>query len=145
FFLFDANVLPVEQGRFGGSLGYAQYRNPNNAGDSRNGPGMNGGFLAIGLDEYGNWATQTEDRNGGIRNGAGNVITAGQIQGNGVIAIRGAIDPSNPNNDGGRTGAGAYPFIDGKLTNDLGGGGAAVQRGSTDVLTSTDGCAIPTN
>ncbi|MFD1628650.1 hypothetical protein ACFSAH_02115, partial [Pseudopedobacter beijingensis] len=145
FFLFDAAISPVEQGRFGGSLGYAQYRNPNSIGDTRNGPGMNGGFLAIGLDEYGNWATQTEDRNGGIKNALGNVITAGQIQGNGVIAIRGAIDPLDPNGDGGRSGAGAYPFIDGRLTNNLGGGGVERQPASSYLLPAGDRFSISTN
>lgn len=50
----DANVLPVA-GAFGGSLGYAQQSSI---------AGFSGGWLAIGLDEYGNFTNTSEGRQG---------------------------------------------------------------------------------
>ena len=54
-FLFDATKT-FSVGAFGGSLGYA---NQNTS------PGLVGGYLGIGLDEYGNFAMASEGKNGG--------------------------------------------------------------------------------
>ncbi|MEG4918758.1 DUF4347 domain-containing protein, partial [Microcoleus sp. B7-D4] len=47
FFLIDGTATPTAAGGFGGSLGYAQ--------NNRNGivPGIKGGYLGVGLDEFG--------------------------------------------------------------------------------------------
>ncbi|WP_162824611.1 DUF6701 domain-containing protein [Saccharospirillum mangrovi] len=55
--LSDANIAPVAGG-YGGSLGYAQ--NSSSGED-----GFAGGWLGIGLDEFGNFASASEGRQGG--------------------------------------------------------------------------------
>jgi gliding motility-associated-like protein len=61
FFLFDATAGAFQPGGFGGSLGYAQYTSTTPAS-----PGVSKGYLAIGLDEYGNFSNPIEGRVGGI-------------------------------------------------------------------------------
>ncbi|MEG4944454.1 DUF4347 domain-containing protein, partial [Microcoleus sp. F4-D5] len=58
FFLIDGTTTPTAAGGFGGSLGYA----PN---DTSSTPGIAGGYLGVGLDEFGNFSTSNEGREGG--------------------------------------------------------------------------------
>ena len=52
----DASVTPVP-GSFGGALGYAQRNNGT--------PGFAGGWLGVGIDEYGNFSNANEGKSGG--------------------------------------------------------------------------------
>ncbi|MFG3342800.1 hypothetical protein [Glycomyces sp. NPDC048151] len=56
FFLVDGETDLTESGAFGGSLGYAQL------GDI---PGVDGGYLGLGLDAWGNFSADTEGRGTG--------------------------------------------------------------------------------
>ncbi|MBQ0152600.1 MAG: hypothetical protein KBS61_06875 [Chryseobacterium sp.] len=71
FFLFDGSITDAnfKLGGWGGSLGYATFSNP--AGTT----GLSGGYLGIGFDEYGNFTTNTENRNGGTATQFPNSIT----------------------------------------------------------------------
>ncbi|GEN76385.1 hypothetical protein [Chryseobacterium hagamense] len=71
-YLFDATVSDAnfKLGGYGGSLGYATYSNP--AGTT----GLSGGYLGIGLDAYGNYANNGENRNGSAPAGT---LTSGML------------------------------------------------------------------
>ncbi len=58
FFLIDGTATPTKAGGFGGSLGYAQNTNSNSL-------GLAGGYLGVGLDEFGNFSNPTAGRVGG--------------------------------------------------------------------------------
>ncbi len=89
----DASVAPVAGGS-GGSIGYAQYSAPANT------PGFAGGWLGVGIDEYGNFSSPTENR----KLGPGLVANS--------IAIRGpansfySVAPGNSYANG-------YPYVAG--------------------------------
>jgi len=59
FFLFDGSV-PFSVGAPGGSLGYAN-RNAE--------AGMAGGYIGVGIDEFGNFSSTSEGKTGGLRGG----------------------------------------------------------------------------
>lgn len=105
--LSDYAVTPAPGG-YGGSLGYA-------ANTGQGAPGFAGGWLGVGIDEYGNFASPTEGRNGGpgliadsitVRGSSGNYAYHGNsgalapgVDGNGAAApphnYRIIIDHSN--------------------------------------------------
>ena len=80
FFLVDGSTSLTDTGGLGGSLGYAQ----------RNGePGVTGGYLGVGLDAYGNFYDDGENRGAGCPAGQRSPSTAtGPIAPN-VITLRG--------------------------------------------------------
>ncbi|WP_261199366.1 hypothetical protein [Laspinema olomoucense] len=51
FFLIDGNVNPTQAGAFGAALGYAQ-----RSGLAPDAPGIEGGYVGIGFDEFGNFS-----------------------------------------------------------------------------------------
>ena len=107
FFLYEPSGA-FELGQKGGSLGYAQS-------DLQSGTilGLKGGFLGIGLDEYGNFGVIKESKSGGFIDGNGNLIPD-VINSDGAISVRGGVGPN-----GERTGPTAYPFIGGKITGNV--------------------------
>jgi len=62
FFLADASQT-FGVGAYGGSLGYAQKTVAGGGGANIN--GMNGGYIGVGIDEYGNYSNPSEGRIGG--------------------------------------------------------------------------------
>lgn len=62
FFLADASAT-FGVGAYGGSLGYAQKTLAGGATDIN---GMNGGYIGLGIDEFGNYANNSEGRVGGF-------------------------------------------------------------------------------
>ncbi|NEC06621.1 DUF11 domain-containing protein [Streptomyces sp. SID7909] len=68
FFLVDGSVDLTKAGANGGSLGYAQ-RNLE--------PGVDGGYLGVGLDAYGNFANDAELRGNGCPDGQKSPVTSG--------------------------------------------------------------------
>ncbi|MBF2049599.1 MAG: hypothetical protein IGS54_19915 [Elainella sp. C42_A2020_010] len=60
FFIVDGSQPIRAAGGFGGSLGYAPYND-----GARNQPGIAGGYLGIGFDEFGSFSNDLEGRNGG--------------------------------------------------------------------------------
>jgi uncharacterized repeat protein (TIGR01451 family) len=62
FILIDGNANPTKPGGSGGSLGYAPLVYPSTG---INQPGIAGGYLAVGFDEFGNFINSLEGRNAG--------------------------------------------------------------------------------
>ena len=63
FFLYDASKT-LAVGAYGGSLGYAQKTAAGGGGADIS--GLNGGYIGVGIDEFGNFANANEGRVGGI-------------------------------------------------------------------------------
>jgi uncharacterized repeat protein (TIGR01451 family) len=85
-YLFDAGVSPFNIGAFGGSLGYAQKGTSFSGGactSAANVPGISGGYVGFGVDEYGNFADCGEGRYLSL-NGNSNVIPN-------TVTIRGSV------------------------------------------------------
>jgi len=87
-YLFDAGVSPFNIGAFGGSLGYAQKLstaacNPVTPSVA----GISGGYVGIGVDEFGNFAYGCEGRYQGAAQRANTVTIRGSVVGFGGGAI----------------------------------------------------------
>jgi autotransporter-associated beta strand protein len=78
FFLADASKT-FGVGAYGGSLGYAQKTAAGGGGADIN--GMNGGYLGLGIDEFGNYSNPTEGRVGGTGSVPNAIAVRGPGQG----------------------------------------------------------------
>jgi uncharacterized repeat protein (TIGR01451 family) len=89
-YLFDAGVSTFNIGAFGGSLGYAQKTGI---------AGISGGYVGIGVDEFGNFSNPTEGRYLGTGAYPNTVTVRGSVVGFGSGAI------------GSTTSTSSYPWI----------------------------------
>ncbi|HTJ79520.1 MAG TPA: autotransporter-associated beta strand repeat-containing protein [Rariglobus sp.] len=101
FFLADASAT-FAVGAYGGSLGYAQKTVAGGGGADIN--GMAGGYIGLGIDEFGNYANPTEGRIGGLGStpdavsvrGPGSGLTGyNYLGGTGVLPS--SLDSPSPN------------------------------------------------
>lgn len=107
FFLYDADVLPnFKIGGFGGSLGYAQYKKDDLPTGPVHAPGVTGGYIGVGIDEFGYFARTFEGRQPFLD---GTPVYSPQ---GGSVAIRGK-------GDGDALVEGNYPLLAVKKTTDL--------------------------
>jgi len=90
FILFDATASPVTAGAFGSSLGYAQQTGVD---------GFSKGYLGIGIDEYGGFASNDGGKTGGSSSGiSSNITIRGQGSGTtGYSYLTGAQTTISPN------------------------------------------------
>jgi type IV pilus assembly protein PilY1 len=97
FFLMDGSLPPYDTGAFGGSLGYTCSNTNNDStkradGTTRGYDGLRGGYLGLGIDEFGNFlngTTNTLGEKGTVANGGDNTASGGGYL-PGRVGIRGA-------------------------------------------------------
>jgi len=118
FFLYDSSVPAFNIGAFGGSLGYAQ-----NASLS----GVSKGFIALGLDVFGNFSNPNAGRQGGPGRRLSSVLLRGD--GNGM----GTGTPSGSN----------YEYLTGISTNNTVEMAAAGAGSSFQIAGGIDGRTAP--
>ena len=124
FFLADASQT-FGVGAYGGSLGYAQKTAAGGGGADIN--GMNGGYIGVGIDEFGNYSNPTEGRIGGT----GSTPNA--------IAVRGpGSGLTGYNYLGGTNGSGAALAFPGSTTRPTG----ANQRSLEIIITATNQMSV---
>ncbi|MCQ9705930.1 SpaA isopeptide-forming pilin-related protein [Streptomyces sp. BSP1] len=92
FFLVDGTANLDAPGAFGGSLGYAQKNDP----DEAVVPGVDQGYLGIGLDVLGNYFNDGEGRGSGCpadqRSPAGTAFPTPSSTGSNMVTVRGPGD-----------------------------------------------------
>ncbi len=101
FFLADASAS-FGVGAYGGSLGYAQKTDAGGGGADID--GMSGGYIGLGIDEFGNYSNESEGRVGGIGFYQDNVSVRGPGDGlsgydylGGTGSLSSSLDSPSPN------------------------------------------------
>ena len=89
FFLVNGAQPLDRPGGFGGSLGYAPLQ-PNGIGEAQ--PGISGGYLGVGFDEFGNYSNSLEGRIGGT-GAQGDTIAVRGSQGNSYRFLGNTVSP----------------------------------------------------
>jgi len=92
-FLQDASKS-FDPGAFGGSLGFANRDTPNQV------DGMNGGFIGVGMDTFGNFSDPTEGRNGGVGDRPDEIAVRGPGDGQTGFEYIAGTDGENTTGDG---------------------------------------------
>ena len=89
FFLMDGSKTPVP-GAYGGSLGYSCSQGKSPA------DGVNGGYLAVGMDEFGNFSNKSDSTSDGNGPNPGSIVVrgSGSITGAALIAAYPKYYPS---------------------------------------------------
>ncbi len=95
FFLMDGSLSPYDTGAFGGSLGYTCSNRNNDSttradGTTRGYDGLRGGYLGLGIDEYGNFLNGVTDTLGEGATASGDNTASGGGYQPGRIGLRGA-------------------------------------------------------
>jgi len=99
-YLFDSNVSTFNIGAFGGSLGYAQKLSTATCNPPATSvAGISGGYVGIGVDEYGNFAYGCEGRY------LGNALVAN------TVTLRGSVVGFGSGAIGSTLSATSYPWI----------------------------------
>ncbi|MEG3860955.1 DUF4347 domain-containing protein, partial [Microcoleus sp. herbarium12] len=104
FFLIDGTTTPTAAGGYGGSLGYA----PNTTGAGV--AGIAGGYVGVGLDEFGNFSNPTEGRVGGTVATADSVALRGSVATN-YNFLTNALVPGGIDNTAATTRTGAKKTV----------------------------------
>ncbi|NVN99362.1 MAG: DUF11 domain-containing protein [Geobacteraceae bacterium] len=112
-YLFDANVPTFNIGAFGGSLGYAQKLSTASCSPvTPSVPGISGGYIGFGIDEYGNFATQCEGRYLGANGNTTSTIPN-------TVTVRGSVSGFGSGAIGATTGSTSYPWLATSANNGL--------------------------
>lgn len=94
FFLFDGSAT-FAAGAYGGSMGYAQKTIA--GGGELDHPGLAGGYMAVSLDDWGNFAAGTEGRIGGVGQTPNSISVRGPGSGySGYDFVASTGDGTNP-------------------------------------------------
>ncbi|MFM7423684.1 MAG: bluetail domain-containing putative surface protein [Elainella sp.] len=96
FFLVDGSQNPTQPGGFGGSLGYA----PIQDGTGATIPGLVGGYLGIGFDEFGTYSDGQSARVGGVGIRPDSIAVRGSVATNYIYLTGTDTLPSSLDNPG---------------------------------------------
>ena len=97
FILLDGSTSPIRPGGLGGSLGYAP---ANSVTGGAFQPGIAGGYIGIGFDEFGNFSSNLEGRTGGIGQTPDSIAVRGSVATNYAYLVGTPTFPNSLDNPG---------------------------------------------